>query len=262
MHLVIGAGEFLGDHVSRALAVEAPVIELRADVDDETLADAMKSVEVVHSCAQTWSPAYRLKNRKEPPELLRRIVEAARHAGVRRIVHVSTADVYGPDHVAKITEKSKLKPTHAYEHLKLNEETWLFEAAPGLEAVVLRPGRIFGLGEDWMLPNLMRAIARGRVWLPGGGRVMQTFIAAEDVGRACLAAADRGRTGSATCSSRARAPRASGPRSSACLTNSPMCERWRPRRPRGVARTSGPTSSQWTSWARPTWSMTPYRAES
>ncbi len=195
MHLVIGAGEFLGDHVSRALAVEAPVIELRADVDDENLADAIKSVEVVHSCAQTWSPAHRLKNRKEPPELLRRIVDAARHAGVRRIVHVSTVDVYGPDHVAKITEKSKLKPTHAYEHLKLNEETWLFDAAPGLEVVVLRPARIFGLGEDWMLPNLMRAMAKGRVWLPGGGRVIQTFIAAEDVGRACLAAADRGRPG-------------------------------------------------------------------
>jgi nucleoside-diphosphate-sugar epimerase len=195
LHLVIGAGEFLGDHVSRALAVEAPVIELRADVDDETLADAIKSVEVVHSCARTWSPAQRLKNRKDPPELLRRLVEAARRSGVRRIVHVSTADVYGPDHVARITEKSKLKPTHAYERLKLNEERWLFDAAPDLEVIVLRPARLFGLGEDWMLPNLMRALARGRVWLPMGGRVLQTFIAAEDVGRACLAAADRGRPG-------------------------------------------------------------------
>ncbi len=195
MHLVIGAGEFLGNHVSRALAVEAPVIELRADVDDETLADAIKSVEVVHTCAQTWSPARRLRYRREPPELLQRIVDAARRAGVRRVVHVSTADVYGPDHVAKITEKSKLRPSHAYERLKLDEETWLFDAAPDLEILVLRPARIFGLGEDWMLPNLMRSLAKGRVWLPGGGRVMQTFVAAEDVGRACLAAADRGRAG-------------------------------------------------------------------
>ena len=195
MHLVIGAGEFLGDHVSRALAREAPVIELNADADDETLADAIKSVEVVHYCAESWSPARRLRVRRHPPRLLQRVVEASRSAGVRRIVHVSTADVYGPDHVGKITEKSKLKPTHAYEHLKLNEETWLFDVAAGLEVVVLRPARIFGLGEDWMLPNLMRAMAKGRVWLPGGGRVIQTFIAAEDVGRACLAAADRGRPG-------------------------------------------------------------------
>ena len=195
MHLVIGAGEFLGDRVSNALASEAPVIELRADADDETLADAIRSVEVVHNCAETWPPGHRLRYRREPPRLVRRIVEASRRAGVRRIVHVSTADVYGPDHVARITDKSKLRPAHAYERLKLMEETWLLDAAADLEVVVLRPARVFGLGEDWMLPHLMRSLAQGRVWLPGGGRVMQTFIAAEDVGRACLAAADRGRPG-------------------------------------------------------------------
>ena len=35
----------------------------------------------------------------------------------------------------------------------------------------------------------------GRVWLAGGGRMTQTFIAAADVGRACLAAAERGKPG-------------------------------------------------------------------
>jgi len=33
------------------------------------------------------------------------------------------------------------------------------------------------------------------VWLPGGGRAKQTFVSADDVGRACLAASDRGRPG-------------------------------------------------------------------
>jgi len=195
LHLVIGAGEFLGNHVSKALATEAPVIELNADADDETLADAIKTVEVVHNCAESWSPAHRLQYRREPPRLLQRVVEASRRAGVRRIVHVSTADVYGSDQFAKITEKSRLRPTHAYERLKLNEESWLLDEAQDLEVVVLRPARIFGRGEDWMLPHLMAGMARGRVWLPAGGRVMQTFVAAEDVGRACLAAADRGRAG-------------------------------------------------------------------
>ena len=195
MHLVIGAGEFLGDHVSKALAAEAPVIELNADADDETLADAIKSVEVVHYCAESWSPARRLRVRRDPPRLLERVVEASRRAGVRRVVHVSTADVYGPDHVGKITEKARLKPTHAYERLKLLEETWLLDTAQDLEVVVLRPARVFGQGEGWMLPRLMRSLARGRLWLPGGGEVAQTFIAAEDVGRACLAAADRGKPG-------------------------------------------------------------------
>jgi nucleoside-diphosphate-sugar epimerase len=195
LHLVIGAGEFLGDHVSRALAVEAPVIALNADADDETLADAIRSVEVVHSCAETWAPGRRLRYRRDPPHLLQRVVEAARRAGVRRIVHVSTADVYGPDHTGKITEKSRVHPTHAYERLKLLEESWLLDTVSDVEVVVVRPARIFGTNEDWMLPRLMRSLARGHVWLPGGGRVAQTFIFAEDVGRACLAAADRGRPG-------------------------------------------------------------------
>ena len=195
MHLVIGAEEFLGHHVSQALATEVPVIELNADADDETLADAIRAVEVVHSCAESWSPARRLHYRKGAPALLQRVVDAARRAGVRRIVHISTADVYGPDHFARINEKAKLRPVHAYERLKLHEEQWLVDAAADLEVVVLRPARVFGQGEDWMLPRLMRSLASGRLWLPGGGRALQTFVAAGDVGRACLAAADRGRPG-------------------------------------------------------------------
>ena len=195
MHLVIGAGEFLGDQVSRALASEVPLIELAADADEETLADAMRGVEVVHLCAQAWSPARRLRYRRRPPPLLMRVVEAARSAGVRRIVYVSTADVYGPDHFKRINEKAALRPAHAYERLKLMEEMWLFDNVDDVEVVVLRPARVFGRDEDWMIPRLMLGLSRGRLWLPGGGRAAQTFIAAADVGRACLAAADRARPG-------------------------------------------------------------------
>lgn len=195
MHLVIGAGEFLGDQVAHALAGEVPVIALNADADDETLNDAISAIEVVHICAQTWSPARRLRYRKAPPPLLRRVLDAARQAGVRRIVHLSTADVYGPDHFARVTEKSKLRPIHAYERLKLFEENWLLHAAEDLEVVIVRPARVFGPGEDWILPRFMATLSRGRLWLPGGGAVLQTFVAASDVGRACLAAADRGRPG-------------------------------------------------------------------
>ncbi len=195
MHLVIGAGEFLGGHVSRARAGDVPVIELNSDADDETLADAISGVEVVHNCAQAWSPARRLRFRKSPPHMLQRLVPAAERARVRRIVHVSTADVYGPDHFARITERSRLRPAHAYERLRLFEEEWLLRATQKVEVVILRPARIFGAGEDWLLPRLMASVVRGKVWLPGGGRAQQTFVAANDVGRACLAAADRGQAG-------------------------------------------------------------------
>src|SRR6266566_107202 len=130
MHLVIGAGEFLGDLVSRTLAAEVPLIELGADSDEATLRDAMSGVEAVHICANAWSPARRLRFRKQTPPMLVRIVEAARHAGVRKLVLVSTADVYGPDHNTRRSQ---------HDHLQ----------------VVLRPARVFGVGEDWLLPRLL-----------------------------------------------------------------------------------------------------------
>ena len=195
MHLVVGAGEFLGHHVTRALATDVPVIELVADADDETLADAMSGVEVVIVCAQTWSPGRRLRFRKRPPVLLARVLEASRRAGVRRLVHVSTADVYGQGHLTRVAETMVATPSHAYEKLKLYEEEWLLSAAGDIEVVILRPGRIFGEGEDWILPRLVGTAVQGRLWLPGGGRARQTFVAASDVGRACLAASDRGRPG-------------------------------------------------------------------
>ena len=195
MHLVIGAGEFLGDHVTHALAEEVPVISLNADADDETLNDAISGIDVVHMCAETWPPAHKLRYRQSIPPLYKRLLEAARRARVRRIVHVSTADVFGPDHSARVTERTKVHPVHAYERLKLFEEQWLLKATQDLEVVTLRPARVFGAGEDWILPRLLGALVKGRLWLPGGGRNLQTFVSAGDVGRACLAAADRARPG-------------------------------------------------------------------
>jgi nucleoside-diphosphate-sugar epimerase len=195
LHLVIGAGEFLGDHVAHALAADVPVQSLNADADDESLNQALIGIDVVHLCAETWPPGHKLRYHQSVPPLYQRLLEAARRARVRRIVHVSTADVFGPDHSARVTEKTRPHPVHAYERLKLFEEQWLLKAAQDLEVVTLRPARVFGAGEDWILPRLLPTAVKGRLWLPGGGRSLQTFISAADVGRACLAAADRGRPG-------------------------------------------------------------------
>jgi len=94
-----------------------------------------------------------------------------------------------------VNEKSRVHAVHAYERLKLFEEQWLLRSAEEVEVVIIRPARVFGAGEDWILPRLMESLVKGRVWLPGGGRAKQTFVSAADVGRACLAASDRGRPG-------------------------------------------------------------------
>src|SRR5690242_8992357 len=126
------------------------------------MTDAMGGVSVVHICTQTWSPARRLRYRRTPPPRLERIVHAARHAGVGRIVLVSTADVYGSNHFTRITEKTPLKPGHAYERLMLFAEAWLVREADDMDVVIVRPVRVFGPGEDWLLPRLMVELSRGR----------------------------------------------------------------------------------------------------
>jgi nucleoside-diphosphate-sugar epimerase len=197
LHLVIGANEFLGRHIVEALrAGDVPVMELAAGAEDAALNDAVNGSEVVVNCAQSWSPGTRLRYRKRVPRALERAVSAAKSARIRRFVHVSTADVYGPDQPARITEKTTPKPAYAYEKLRQFEEEWLLdETADELDVVIVRPTRVFGEGEEWILPRLLADAMRGRVWLPNGGRARQGFIAAEDVGRACLAASDRGRPG-------------------------------------------------------------------
>src|SRR5436305_1822145 len=145
---VTGMVERVRNSIARALAADVPVIELNADADDETLSDAISGIEVVIFCAETSPPAHRLRFRKRPPHILSRVVEAARTANVRRLVYVSTADVYGPDHFARVTEKSALKPAHAYERLKLYAEEWLLETAHDLDVVIVRPARVFGEGAD------------------------------------------------------------------------------------------------------------------
>src|SRR5207249_2739202 len=65
----------------------------------------------------------------------------------------------------------------------------LLKAANDMEVVVLRPARIFGLGEEWLLPRLVSELARGRLWLPAAGNAEQTFVAASDVGRQLRAGA-------------------------------------------------------------------------
>src|SRR2546421_10010436 len=137
------------------MASEVPLIELSAEEDEETLADAITGVEVVIFCAETVSPAHRLRNRKGAPPMLARVVEAARRARVGRLVHVSTADVFGPDHNARINEKSVVKPAHAYERLKLAGEEWLLGNAADLGPGILRPAAVFGWGAGWNHPRRM-----------------------------------------------------------------------------------------------------------
>jgi uncharacterized protein YbjT (DUF2867 family) len=105
------------------------------------------------------------------------VIDAARDAGVRRFVHVSSLAAREPD-------------LSLYGWSKAESEKLV--AASGLDWAIVRPPAVYGPGDKEML-ELFRMAARGIVPLPPGGRL--SVIAAEDLARLLLALAEGGDSG-------------------------------------------------------------------
>ncbi|WP_169924238.1 MULTISPECIES: NAD-dependent epimerase/dehydratase family protein [Sphingomonas] len=121
----------------------------------------------------------------------RRLAAAARDAGCRRFVHVSTPSIYvtTADRMG-ITERDAPAPrfANAYAATKWQAEQVVRDA--GIPATILRPHAIVGPHDTVLLPRLLRAVARGRVPLPAGGRALVELTDVRDVAAALIAAAD------------------------------------------------------------------------
>jgi nucleoside-diphosphate-sugar epimerase len=204
--LVTGATGFTGGHLARTLAsggdrvralvrprsrarfeasdLPAAGVELaEGDLGDAaSLKGAMQDVEVVYHIAATYreagqpAAAYRAIN----VEGTRQVLQAARAAGARRVVHCSTGGVHG--HVAHppANEDAPFNPGDVYQKTKLEAEQAArdFGRTSGLEVVVARPIGIYGPGDTRFL-RMFRGLHRRRFPMLGCGEVYYhlTFIA-------------------------------------------------------------------------------------
>ena len=225
--LVTGSTGFIGSHLCRALTAAGH--EVRAfhrpnssllllknlDVEHcigditqpDCLADALKGVEVVfHTAAKLGIP--------RDPDLMyaitvggtKKVLNAARAAGVRRVIHTSTVAALG------VPEKSHRKNIAPPE---LNEyHTWNFPAkwwpyghskylaemevqnavANGLDAIIVNPALVIGAGDiNRVGGNAIIKAAQGiLIAVPPGGL---NVVHIDDVVRGHLLALERGRTG-------------------------------------------------------------------
>ena len=113
--------------------------------DPDSLAQAVVGVDVVVHAAvyggAAWDQAQAVN-----VDGTRLLAEAARVAGVRRFVHISTVSAHGDPQPEGLTEDSPLAPDHPdipYVATKARGELALEEVQRrGLETVVLRPGAI------------------------------------------------------------------------------------------------------------------------
>jgi NAD dependent epimerase/dehydratase len=94
------------------------------------------------------------------------VLEAARAAGVRRVVQTSTSEVYGTPEVLPITEAHPLNAQSPYAASKVaaDQMTLAYHRSFGVPAVVLRPFNTFGPRQSQraVLPTMIRQLLAGR----------------------------------------------------------------------------------------------------
>ncbi|MHB8656863.1 MAG: GDP-mannose 4,6-dehydratase [Solirubrobacteraceae bacterium] len=200
--LVTGAGGFIGGHVAVALntagahvralcrynsrgghgalawfepdridGIEVVLGNLR---DPESVRDAMNGIETVfHLGAQIAIP-YSFVNPREflavNAEGALNVAQAARDQNVRRVLHVSTSEVYGEAQVVPIPETHPLSPRSPYAATKVAADMVMesFQRSFALPVAIARPFNAFGPHQSAraIIPAIaIQALAGSRVSL-------------------------------------------------------------------------------------------------
>lgn len=139
-------------------------------LDPTALADAFSGCDVVINAV--LGPYNQIV--AEPPFIYR----AAEAAGVRRLIHISTASVHGqaPEPGADETTPLRTDQAFPYNNAKVKAER-RFRAARRrgrVELVMLRPGIVFGPRDIW-ISGIARSLSEGSAFLvDGGGGICNT----------------------------------------------------------------------------------------
>jgi UDP-glucose 4-epimerase len=126
------------------------------------------------------------------------VLEAARHAGARRVLLASTASVYGDPAELPVTERAPVVPLSPYGAGKAAAEAYMamYSRLHGLSTLSLRMSNVYGPrqnphGEAGVVAIFCAAAAEGRsVTVFGDGTQTRDFVFVEDVVRAFVLAAD------------------------------------------------------------------------
>ncbi len=230
-YLVTGGAGFIGSHIVRALLEQGAAVRVldnfssgkrenleglgshkngscfeivEGDVRNVSIvADAVRDVEVIfHEAAFVSVP----ESMEKPQDCFdvnitgtSTLFEAARKAGVRRVVIASSAAVYGDSDALPLKEDTPLRPLSPYAVSKRVDEMYagLYTQSFGLEVVALRYFNVYGPRQrpDSMyaaaVPIFIRRLRDSKpITIFGDGGQTRDLIFVGDVTRANLIASD------------------------------------------------------------------------
>ncbi|MFZ2055469.1 MAG: NAD-dependent epimerase/dehydratase family protein [Candidatus Aminicenantales bacterium] len=212
---VTGGSGFIGSHLVRsllgrgfevrALAHRSPLppagqLEIVVgDIGDRELLDrALDGVDILFHLASALGSSVigRDEFRRINALGTECVLEAARRSGVGRVIHFSSAGVFGAVKKGEIAaESSPPAPITVYDKTKLEgEETALRFAREGLDVVVVRPGWAYGQG-DRRTFKLIKAVCAGRLIMVTRGEALQTPVYIDDLITGVHLASEKGRSG-------------------------------------------------------------------
>jgi UDP-glucose 4-epimerase len=211
-HEVVGVDCFL-DYYPRAVK-ERNLASLRGggrfrflelDLARADLAPLVASVDwIFHQAAQagvraSWGRDFHIYTENNV-FATQRLLEAARDAGVGKLVYASSSSVYGDTAERPMREESRPEPVSPYGVTKLAAEhlAWLYWRNYGLETVSLRYFTVYGPRQrpDMAFHRFLRAVRTGEpVSLYDDGTQTRDFTFVSDAVAANLAAAERGAGG-------------------------------------------------------------------
>ena len=118
----------------------------------------------------------------------RLLLQAARQAGVRRFVFMSTVGVYGLNMLkANVDENTALRRSNGYTNSKIDAEDAV--RTSGVPYVILRPYWITGGGDRFLIPAIARLLTNGEFTYIGNAQQQWSLSVVENVSAALATAA-------------------------------------------------------------------------
>jgi len=175
-----------------------------------TLTDLASIDNAMKGCDQVYHlAAFAVVWTRDPEEIYEQnvqgtlnILESALKYGVKRVVHTSTAGVFGPSGDKPNSEDRPMAESHFihYDRSKAQAEKKVKACVrDGMDVVIVNPTRIYGpgnMGDSNGVTRLIRDYMKGR-WhiIPGNGKSVGNYVYIDDVVDGHILAMEKGRTG-------------------------------------------------------------------